>query len=69
MTLTFPIINRSRRILWLVTGREKAGALVRLRNRDPTIPASCVRQDRALILADRAAAEQLGTSDNLETQK
>ena len=31
MTLTFPIINRSRRILWLVTGREKAGALVRLR--------------------------------------
>src|SRR5258705_7493126 len=48
MTLTFPIINRSRRVLWLVTGREKAGALVRLRNRDPSIPASCVRQDRAL---------------------
>jgi 6-phosphogluconolactonase len=69
MTLTFPIINRSRRVLWLVTGREKAGALVRLRNRDPSIPASCVCQDRALILADRAAAEQLGTSDNLETQK
>jgi 6-phosphogluconolactonase len=69
MTLTFPIINRSRSVLWLVTGREKAGGLVRLRNRDPSIPASCVRQDRALILADRAAAEQLGTSDNLETQK
>src|SRR6202011_809763 len=45
MTLTFPIINRSRRVLWLVTGREKAGALVRLRNRDPFIPASYVRQD------------------------
>jgi 6-phosphogluconolactonase len=69
MTLTFPIINRSRRVLWLVTGREKAGALVRLCSRDPSIPASRVRQDRALILADRAAAEQLSTSDNLETEK
>src|SRR5262249_10622151 len=31
LTLTYPIINRSRRILWLVTGSEKAGPLVRLR--------------------------------------
>ena len=30
MTLTFPIINRSRRVLWLVTGAEKAAMLVRL---------------------------------------
>jgi 6-phosphogluconolactonase len=69
MTLTFPLINRSRRILWLVTGREKAGALVRLRDRDPSIPASRVCQDRALILADSLAAEQLGTGENLGTQK
>jgi 6-phosphogluconolactonase len=69
MTLTFPMINRSGHILWVVTGREKAGALARLRDRDPSIPASCVRQDRALILADRPAAELLGTSDNLEPQK
>jgi 6-phosphogluconolactonase len=69
MTLTFPIINRARRVLWLVTGREKAGALVRLRDGDPSIPASRVRQDRALILADRSAAEQLGTSEDLETEK
>jgi 6-phosphogluconolactonase len=60
MTLTFPIINRSRRILWLVTGGEKAEALVRLRDGDRSIPASRVRRDRALILADRAAAERLG---------
>ena len=66
MTLTFPIINRSQCILWLVTGREKAGALVRLGAGDPSIPASRVRQDRALILADRAAAEQLGTNEKLE---
>ena len=62
MTLTFPIINRSRRTLWLVTGREKAGALGRLRDGDPSIPASRVLQDRALILADRTAAEGLGTA-------
>jgi 6-phosphogluconolactonase len=69
MTLTFPIINRSRRVLWLVTGGEKAGTLVRLRDGDPSIPASRVRQDRALILADRAAAARLGTTETLETQK
>src|SRR5262249_52973328 len=27
MTLTYPIINRARRILWLVTGGDKAGML------------------------------------------
>src|SRR5262249_26674373 len=38
MTLTYPIINRARKILWLVTGGEKAGMLVRLRAADPAIP-------------------------------
>jgi 6-phosphogluconolactonase len=56
MTLTYPIINRSRRILWVVTGGEKAGPLVRLRAADASIPAGRVRQDQALVLADRAAA-------------
>jgi 6-phosphogluconolactonase len=69
MTLTFPIINRSGRVLWLVTGREKAGMLVRLCDGDRSIPASRVRQDRALILADRAAAAQLGIHERLEAQK
>jgi len=59
MTLTFPIINRSRQVLWVVTGREKAEALARLRDGDPAIPASQVRKDRALVLADRAAAAEL----------
>jgi len=56
MTLTYPILNRARRILWMVTGSDKAGAFIRLRNGDASIPAGRVRQDRALILADRAAA-------------
>jgi 6-phosphogluconolactonase len=60
MTLTYSIINRSRRILWLVTGNDKAEPLVRLRDADPSIPAGRVRQDRGLLLADRAAAAKFG---------
>jgi 6-phosphogluconolactonase len=56
MTLTYPPINRARRILWLVTGAEKAAVLTRLRAADPTIPAGHIRRDHALVLADRAAA-------------
>ena len=69
MTLTFPIINRSRLVLWLVTGGEKAQTLVRLRDGDRSIPASRVRQDRALVLADRAAAARLDSNEKLEAQK
>ncbi len=60
MTLTYPIINRARRILWLVTGSEKAGPLLRLRDADPSIPAGRVRQDQTLVLADSSAAAKLG---------
>ena len=55
MTLTFPVLNRSRQILWLITGNEKAGMLVRLRDGDRSIPAGRVSRNRALVLADRAA--------------
>jgi 6-phosphogluconolactonase len=56
MTLTYPILDRSRRILWLVTGSDKRDALRRLREGDRSIPAGRVRQESAIILADRAAA-------------
>jgi 6-phosphogluconolactonase len=69
MTLTFPIINRSRLVLWVVTGGEKAQTLVRLRDGDRSIPGSRVRQDRALVLADRAAAARLNSNEKLEAQK
>lgn len=59
MTLTYPIINRSRRILWLVTGSEKVEMLDRLRKGDVSIPAGRVRQDQAVLFADKAAAGQL----------
>jgi 6-phosphogluconolactonase len=60
MTLTYPILNRSRRILWVVTGAEKAEMLVRLMDGDASIPAGRICRERALVLADRAAAEKLG---------
>ncbi len=60
MTMTYPILNRSRRILWLVTDGDKAGMLARLCKADPSIPAGRVRQEAALVIADKSAAEQLG---------
>jgi 6-phosphogluconolactonase len=59
MTLTYPSINRCRRILWLVTGAEKAGMLARLIEGDTSIPAGLVNRSRAVVLADSAAAAKL----------
>src|SRR5215475_2514913 len=42
MTLTYPVLDRARRILWLVTGAGKVEMLVRLLNGDPAIPAGRV---------------------------
>jgi 6-phosphogluconolactonase/glucosamine-6-phosphate isomerase/deaminase len=55
MTLTYLMLNRSRRILWVVTGAEKVAMLSRLRAADTSIPAGRVRQEQALVLADRSA--------------
>jgi 6-phosphogluconolactonase len=57
LTLTYPLLNRSRHILWLVTGSDKAAMLRRLLASDPSIPAGRVRLDRAQVLTDRAASE------------
>jgi 6-phosphogluconolactonase len=59
MTLTYPILNRARSILWLVTGKDKVAALARLREGDVTIPAGRIRRADARVLADQAAAGPL----------
>ena len=46
MTLTYPVLNRARRILWLVTGEDKVDALRRLRDGDHSIPGG-TREPRA----------------------
>jgi 6-phosphogluconolactonase len=56
MTLTYPMLNRARRILWLVTGNDKVDALARLRAGDTSIPGGRILQNQAVLLADQAAA-------------
>jgi len=56
MTLTYPVLDSARRVLWVVTGAEKARMLSLLRAGDRTIPAGRVNAANATLLADRAAA-------------
>jgi len=56
MTLTYRAIGRADRLLWLVTGGDKARALSLLLSGDPSIPAGRVRGPGSLVLADAAAA-------------
>lgn len=56
MTLTYPVLNRSRHILWVVTGAEKKPMIPRLLAADPTIPAGPIAQQNATLLADTDAA-------------
>jgi 6-phosphogluconolactonase len=56
MTLTVPLINRARSILWLVMRRDKASALARLLRADPELVASRIRRESAVVVADTLAA-------------
>jgi 6-phosphogluconolactonase len=62
MTLTYPVLNRARAILFIVTGEDKADALVRLSRHDASIPAGRVENANVTVLADRAAAARLDTA-------
>ena len=65
MTLTYPVLNRARRIVWLITGREKAEMLERLSRGDRSIPAGRIDQHQALVLADHEAAARSGPEPSL----
>ena len=57
MTLTYPELHRTHRLLWVVTGEEKVDALRKLIDQDPSTPSGRVEPGGdSLILADRAAA-------------
>jgi 6-phosphogluconolactonase len=57
MTLTYPELHRTRRLLWVVTGEDKVDALRKLIDRDPSTPSGRVDPGGdSLVLADRAAA-------------
>jgi 6-phosphogluconolactonase len=59
MTLTYPILNRAAKILWLVTGANKAEPLARMVAGDRSIPAGRIESKQALLLADPAAAARI----------
>ena len=57
MTLTYPLLNSAKRILWIVTGAEKQVMVQRLLQQDASIPAGAVNQANALLMVDQAAIE------------
>ena len=57
MTLTYPLLNSAKQILWIVTGSEKKEMVKRMLKQDPSIPAGSIRQENALLLVDQAAIE------------
>jgi 6-phosphogluconolactonase len=65
MSLTYPALNRARRVVWLITGREKADMLERLCRGDRSIPAGRIDQHQALVLADHEAAARSGPEPSL----
>jgi 6-phosphogluconolactonase len=56
MTLTFPVLNAAREVMFVVTGAEKAGAFTRIRAGSRELPAGRVNARRTLWLVDAAAA-------------
>jgi len=50
-TLTFPVLNQARSIVWLVTGFAKKSMLERLLTRDTKIPAGMINQERAILVS------------------
>jgi len=57
MTLTYPLLNSAKQLLWIVTGSEKQEMVKRLLQQDPSIPAGSIRQENALLLVDQAAID------------
>jgi 6-phosphogluconolactonase len=56
MTFTYPVLDRARLVVFVVTGEEKADALSRVLRGDREMPAARLRSPNVLILADREAA-------------
>ena len=60
VTFTLPLLNAARAVAFVVSGREKRGALARVLAGERALPAACVEppDGERLFLLDRAAAEE-----------
>ena len=56
MTLTFPVVNAARHVLFVVTGADKASVLRRVRAGDQELPAARVSGEMVEWIVDEAAA-------------
>ena len=56
MTLTFPVLNAGRDVIFVVTGADKAEALARIRDGDRELPAGRVTGEAVEWIVDAAAA-------------
>ena len=56
MSLTWPVLDRAKGLLWVVGGASKLGAVQKFLDNDPSIPATLPTQARATVLLDLAAS-------------
>jgi 6-phosphogluconolactonase len=64
VTLTLPVINRARNVVFFVSGKNKAAVLERILNqRNASLPASMVKPKKGnlMFLIDREANSELGS--------
>ena len=55
MTLTYPTINRARKVIWVITGSTKVESFRRFRDGDQSIPSGRINKEHAMVFADKAA--------------
>ncbi|MDH4022838.1 MAG: 6-phosphogluconolactonase [Gammaproteobacteria bacterium] len=58
MTLTLPVLNRARSVIWFVTGADKAGMVGELYAGGAAFPAGRVSRRRAILVVDQAAGRE-----------
>jgi len=55
MSLTWPVLDRAKELLWVIGGESKVPAVQQFFDNDPAIPATLPTQARATVLLDEAA--------------
>ncbi len=72
ITLTLPVINQGKNVLFLVTGKKKATIVEKVVHlRDPVLPASGVAPEKGKLffLLDREAGSLLTPGENIQGRK